>query len=152
MALLSKILTPSSTIEGTFAFGLIARYSGLNCSPRRGIDRNDLVGEPHLFERQRDFGRVGRTIEIELDHACAPWGLLGVTPPTRTNSKAVAYERRACSRPAIGTNARTLKEAGEAPARATANASLRRWPSRSTPASRRLSPLSGQTAASFLPL
>ena len=33
MALLSKITLPSSTIEGAFAFGFIALYSGVCCSP-----------------------------------------------------------------------------------------------------------------------
>ena len=35
MALLSNTALPSSTMAGTFAFGLMARNSGENCSPRR---------------------------------------------------------------------------------------------------------------------
>ncbi len=35
MALLSNTLMPSSSIAGTLAFGLMARYSGVNCSPLR---------------------------------------------------------------------------------------------------------------------
>ena len=35
MALLSNIVTSPSTMEGTLALGLIARYSGLCCAPLR---------------------------------------------------------------------------------------------------------------------
>ncbi len=35
MALLSNTTTPSSSMAGVFAFGLMARYCGVNCSPRR---------------------------------------------------------------------------------------------------------------------
>ena len=77
MALLSNTVTSPSTMAGTLPLGLMARNAGSNCSPLRVSTGVRLVGQAGLFEEQRDLGRIGRAVEIELQHECAfafePW-------------------------------------------------------------------------------
>ena len=68
MALLSNTLMPSSSIAGTLAFGLTARYSGLNWSPSRVSTATGSIGEAGFLEEERDLGRVGRSVEVEFEH------------------------------------------------------------------------------------
>ena len=72
MALESNTLTPSSSIAGTLAFGLTARYSGLNWSPARVSTGDRLIGDAGFLEEERDLGRVGRSVEVEFEHENSP--------------------------------------------------------------------------------
>src|SRR5207237_1220996 len=48
--------------------GIDRQEPGLVLLALARVDRHDLVGQRHLFETERDLGRVGREVEIELDH------------------------------------------------------------------------------------
>ena len=71
MALLSNTVTSPSTMAGTLPLGLTARKAGVELLALAGVDGNGLVGQAGLLEEQGDLGRVGRAVEVELEHGYA---------------------------------------------------------------------------------
>src|SRR5450759_46133 len=65
MALLSNTVASPSTIAGTLAFGLIARYSGLCCSPLRVSTGTGSYGKPVSSSMSATFIGLGAPRELE---------------------------------------------------------------------------------------
>ena len=66
MAFESNTVTSPSTIAGSFALGLIARYSSLFALAR--VHWDGLISKPGLFQEERDLGQIWRAAEVEPEH------------------------------------------------------------------------------------
>ncbi len=66
--------------RGYFGVGVDGEIRGAELLATARVDRNRLIGKPHLLQCERDLGWVGRAVEVEFDHERSPWGELSATP------------------------------------------------------------------------